>query len=1086
LVTLAFTCLSFGGFTVADAQLEKQVIFLLDGSGSISAADFALEKTGLALAVQNSNLVPTDGTLAIGLVQFADTTTSTHIPLTLIDDPGDIATIVGQINAITQIGGLTNPGDGVNTANGLFAAGADPMAEQGICLITDGTPNSGANLPTALTNAQAAPYGLDSFGVMAIEDPGNFSEADAIATYGPLIFGGGGLTVVASAVEFANTVGPTCFGAALKLVGIEVNQAIQDWTNSVQLIQGKRTYVRAHIEPLDPMEPMVVAQARLRGFSGGVELAGSPLTALNPGGQIIAMQNATMRRGVWNDSLNFRLPNAWATGTLTLRLEALGAGIDCTMAAGADNDCNIVNPMGMAVSFTPTDQPTFDLVRVSWTNGAGTTFTPTLAQITELQQRLLAIYPVSSYLTNTRSHTYGGALSGGNPSLGTLNGELATKRFYDGCFTFFGCQRIYNGVLRNAALGGLANGIPSKTCSGNMPAGANAYGRNRHAHEIAHCLGIRHAPLCGAIDPAAPMFPFVTGGNATLGPMGMGDNLQVWGMDTHRIQVVNPNNTFEMMSYCGPNFRWVSSFTYNNIKSAIDTIFAVAPPAMGPPTAYLIVRGNIDLSGSANPVEFHPFGVYMSSTTIPAPDPGNYTLELLDDMNTVIDSISFQPEEFHADTEIPGTGSSDPEIAHFLIPVEFNPAIVQARITQGSMILGDLTASMNPPTISIDSPAGGETFNTEFATFEWTGGDLDGDALRYLVQYSADAGITWETLSTDLVTDSLTVERANLSGSSDARLKVQVSDGFNVREEISNAFSVGNNAPVVTILSPQTGELYSGVQTLTLEAVGLDPEDGNLTGANIQWSSDLDGNIATGANAQLTATSLTEGVHTISCLAIDSVGLTATESVVIAIQVIFDSEDCNNNGLADLIDIALGTSLDCNSNAVPDECDLTSGQSSDCNNNSIPDECDIQSGLANDCNNNSVPDNCDIATGTSLDCNGNNIPDSCDIASGTSNDLNGDGVPDECAQFQRGDASADGNLGIEDAIQILGYLVGGSAICLDANDYNDDGSVNIVDPIALLSFLFQGGMAPPAPTGSCGEDPTLDSLDCFGPVPTCP
>ncbi|UCC29969.1 MAG: exo-alpha-sialidase [Phycisphaerales bacterium] len=83
--------------------------------------------------------------------------------------------------------------------------------------------------------------------------------------------------------------------------------------------------------------------------------------------------------------------------------------------------------------------------------------------------------------------------------------------------------------------------------------------------------------------------------------------------------------------------------------------------------------------------------------------------------------------------------------------------------------------------------------------------------------------------------------------------------------------------------------------------------------------------------------------------------------------------DCNDNGIADTIDIAEGTSTDCNENLTPDECE--------------PDE---------DCNANGVQDICDIAGVTSEDCNLNGVPDSCDIAAGTSPDINGDGVPDEC------------------------------------------------------------------------------------------
>ena len=47
------------------------VAFVMDGSGSISAADFALQKQGLIAAVQNPQLVPLNNTIGLTIVQFA-------------------------------------------------------------------------------------------------------------------------------------------------------------------------------------------------------------------------------------------------------------------------------------------------------------------------------------------------------------------------------------------------------------------------------------------------------------------------------------------------------------------------------------------------------------------------------------------------------------------------------------------------------------------------------------------------------------------------------------------------------------------------------------------------------------------------------------------------------------------------------------------------------------------------------------------------------------------------------------------------------------------------------------------------------
>ncbi len=108
------------------------------------------------------------------------------------------------------------------------------------------------------------------------------------------------------------------------------------------------------------------------------------------------------------------------------------------------------------------------------------------------------------------------------------------------------------------------------------------------------------------------------------------------------------------------------------------------------------------------------------------------------------------------------------------------------------------------------------------------------------------------------------------------------------------------------------------------------------------------------------------------------------------------SDDCNLNGVPDVVDLLDGTSADCNENAAPDECDIAGGGSTDCNANNVPDDCEIADGNATDCNGNALPDACDLAAGTNRDCNGNTTLDDCDIAAGTSADTDGNGVPDEC------------------------------------------------------------------------------------------
>ena len=73
-------------------------------------------------------------------------------------------------------------------------------------------------------------------------------------------------------------------------------------------------------------------------------------------------------------------------------------------------------------------------------------------------------------------------------------------------------------------------------------------------------------------------------------------------------------------------------------------------------------------------------------------------------------------------------------------------------------------------------------------------------------------------------------------------------------------------------------------------------------------------------------------------------------------------------------------------------------------------------------------------------------------------------------QFDRGDANADGQRDISDALVVLEFLfhAGEEPACLDAADADDSGAVDISDPIVLLGHLFLGAGPLPAPFPDCG------------------
>ena len=172
LVPFLFLALSVPAVLAPSAARATQmldVMFLLDGSGSISAGDFTLQSEAaknisaiLAAGVPGGGSVPDPGNpgsflpvdllpadLAVGVVQFG---TAVQIELGLT---GDLAVLNNTLDNLVQQGGQTNHA-------GAFAAGAAQLAANGragatqvMILLTDGTANVPGGNPIADAIAQA-------------------------------------------------------------------------------------------------------------------------------------------------------------------------------------------------------------------------------------------------------------------------------------------------------------------------------------------------------------------------------------------------------------------------------------------------------------------------------------------------------------------------------------------------------------------------------------------------------------------------------------------------------------------------------------------------------------------------------------------------------------------------------------------------------------------------------------------------------------------------------------------------------------------------------------------------------------------
>jgi hypothetical protein len=97
-------------------------------------------------------------------------------------------------------------------------------------------------------------------------------------------------------------------------------------------------------------------------------------------------------------------------------------------------------------------------------------------------------------------------------------------------------------------------------------------------------------------------------------------------------------------------------------------------------------------------------------------------------------------------------------------------------------------------------------------------------------------------------------------------------------------------------------------------------------------------------------------------------------------------------------------------------------------------------------------------------------------------------LPEPGTRFRRGNANADQDFDLSDAVFILGFLFLGNPVtlpCRDAADADDNGQVELTDAIRILGFLFLGQLPPRSPFPDCGVDPTPSTLSCES-FPPCP
>jgi uncharacterized repeat protein (TIGR01451 family) len=773
----------------------------------------------------------------------------------------------------------------------------------------------------------------DANGVYAFTNtpPGNYTITP-IATNGYAFTPTNAVVVI----SVTNCTGQASFNASktrvVQLVALEVVQVSQDWSNSVPLIQAKKTYVRAFLQ-LPTNGPAVLVQgARLYGTGAGGALPGSPLPPYAPNRSpdlVVQTTNAGALRGILTSNLNFELPDSWPTGMVSLQFV-------CTNNLTVIPTNTVPANSTVQVTFNPVPAMPVKFAGYNW-NNAGVVQNVNADAYADLPKRLVSIYPVPDRLTLAKMKqlppinlAVPAAMPPGVTKLGrwvlfNSNAKLVQMQTFDqmlGGLFGDGTNWIYYGAIASPSpdasgwaktyvtSGNTISANATFVSSGFVDAAFYTTDRHTHSHEIGHNLGRPHSiinsvTLKGACGEGAgagtPVFAFCQpvpppAGpiKPALGPMTNGVNAMVYGLDTLTLlsatnlnPVADPNMYFDVMSYCDvvPLDVWNSSATYKAMLASVTNLFRAPPPPPppGPVRKWFLMRGYVNTF--SNVAGLFPFWTVSTTATNPpaASGAGTYYALLLDGSGNLIQEISFAPDAFVLEDDPDETG-----FGMFELSVPADPAIRSVQIWNGENMtqLAAVTGSSNLPSvtaISLTDTNGGAFTGAGPLMVSWSASDADPNAqLAYTVQYSPDGGATWETLDTDLPGNSYTIDSAYLHASTDGIITVSVSDGFNSSDPApSTTFTVQNHAPVINLSSPMNGTIFMADEQVVLDAFVNDPQDGLLDDASVQWVSSLDGPLGSGAELDFEASVLSEGMHLITVTATDSEGLTNSASVQI-------------------------------------------------------------------------------------------------------------------------------------------------------------------------------------------------------------
>jgi hypothetical protein len=905
---------------------------------------------------------------------------------------------------------------------------------------------------------------------------------------GPLFPGANTVTLRAANCRGAGQVSrsvlyqPIPAGSRFILDHIEVAQAIQNPSNTVPLIAGKRTVARAFLRLHNPPGAAIgEVRGTLVAFRPNGSGAGSPgavqsLNAITVDAQTSLLERRTDLAG---GSLNFELPPSWTSGgRVVLQLASLS--IDGVPTSIPCDGCDNRTPFGQLRFVDFEEAPAVQAVffSVPYESG-GVTYEPQDLDFDLLESWIRRAFPTPRLSSSRSALKPLRGVPADDFSCRKVNARLLALRLY--CASYCGNivhKRVkYYGLVSDALkfmrgcakVGGFVGSGPAGCCfrawdtDGSY---ADWYG----AHELAHMYGRRHPGFCRGQDRKDDDFPYA-GGAIGFNEFGFDAGDPALGLP---MAAYPPAIWTDVMTYC--NNKWISDYTYRSILARLRSLGggagaggevsagaggAAADRGVGgggggggggaAQVEALFVQGEINLTrGEA---ELDPFTRLLGLELSELPAASPHAIRLEDAAGRPLAVYPYEPD---LDSEIePGEdllGAID-------VVVPWVEGTRRVAILMEGVGIAARSASANAPVVgsvaatTIFFPRGGLRVG-------WSASDADGDPLSFSLLYSADRGASWEPIDAGLSETSLEISTAALPGSNAALFRVIATDGFHTASaDLVRPITVAFKAPVSRILSPGDGSVFETSSMIVLRGEARDVEDGDLDGPALTWSSERAGVLGRGES--LAVKGLAPGPHRITLSAQDSSGARGTASVEIEVVAVPPAAVI---AAEELVVAGAAASLDGRGSIGLEPLEFAwrllerpAGSGA-----AILGEREPQASFVADRPGRYAVELA-VRDGSGLGAVARRAIEAV-----------------AAILLRRGDVNGDGRLDLGDPMRILGWLFQGTAAidCEDAADVNDDGRIDLSDAVYLLGYLFLGGPPPAPPFPDCGVDPTSDALGC--------